>query len=57
MSSPSILAPPQAANTTQTEARMLTSLYEVQDSTFTDASVRSGDDSRLSIEPRRAAVP
>jgi hypothetical protein len=27
----------------------LTSLYEVQDSTFTDAGIGSGDDSRLSI--------
>jgi hypothetical protein len=34
----------------------LTSLYEIQDSPFTDAGIGSGDDSRLSIQPGRAAV-
>jgi len=38
------------------EVCQLTSLYEVQDSTFTNAGIGTGDDSRLSIQPGLAAV-
>ena len=38
------------------QACQLTSLYEVQDSTFTDAGIGTGDNSRLPIQPGHAAV-
>jgi len=39
------------------QACELTSLYEILYSTFTDTGIGSGDDSRLSVQPGRAAIP